>query len=138
MHRIFTFLIICLTSLVAQADEAVFWKCVQDDRDSGGIYKSVSLVPNGSLFKLAIDFQPEVGSNVAGIVDKELISDLHCRFYMGTPRLVQCVSTNFKRYIETILEEDPALVTLNIKSDFEDHSKLNLSKSEKSFCGFVE
>ncbi len=138
MHFVFSIVFVFLTVFAAQAEEAVFWKCVQDDRDSGGIYKSVALIPNGSLFKLAIHFQPEVGSTDVNIDYEELISDLHCRFYMGTPRLIQCVSTNFKRYIETLLGDEPDLVTLNIKSDFEDHSILNLSNSNKSFCGFVE
>lgn len=138
MRFIVSFLVAFLVAALVDADDSAFWKCVQDDRDNGGVYKSVSLIPSGSLFKLAIHFQPEAGSNATGLENDELISDLHCRFYMGNPRLVQCVSTNFKRYIETILEADPDVVTLNIKADFEDHSQLNLSKSVKSFCGFVD
>lgn len=152
MRLILVVLSVNLIGFFAQAIETSFWRCEQDNRAKGGVFESVSLVPNGSLFKLMLTYKPATEAHLPNLENIELVPDLHCRFYIGTPRLIQCVSTNFKRYIETILNEDTNLVTLNVKSDLlkwpieyamektpeEDHSQLDVSDSQNSFCGFVE
>lgn len=124
--------------------QSLSWKCEQDHRSTGGAFESVQLVPNGLLHQLLFTYIP-ADPGLPTIENLELVSNLHCRFYLGTPELVQCVSTNFKRYIETV-EGDSW--TVNIQSDLllwpkayqnqkTDGAEQFTVDPTQGFCGFV-
>lgn len=156
MRTYFCFLILFVFVLDAKAEEIAFWRCEQTqvNKDGqNGAFQSVQLFNNGSLFRMLFTYKPnkELQPGLPELNQIELVRDLHCRFYLNSPRLVQCVSTNFKRYVETVVVEESDSVLLSIKSDFlkwpieysgiktegEEQLLFNFSDPQNGFCGFV-
>lgn len=149
-------ILVALLSLgsVSLAAEGISWKCEDDQRAKGGAFESVEVLKNGSLHKLIFTYVPAPESALPSLEKQVLVENLHCRFYM-TQEILQCVSTNFKRFISTErlsrTGESHDFLKISIQSDLliwpkeyeglkthgQEEFVIDL-KSKSTFCGFFD
>lgn len=122
-QKITVLLIFFLLSFSTQASSSLIWSCGHDLRSQGQDFESVEIHNHGLTNTLIFNYIPNPQKpELPAIENKVLVEDLRCRFYAAQKEIIQCVSTDFTRFVETELlpsesTEGPQKIRISIQSD---------------------